>query len=396
MGAKLCFAGGGVPGLASATFSPPQTPPPCEVQLRSQVRSQAKLGNERDEREMRVNAIFVFSLLLAFAPIARGTDATPVKVANVQRGDVIRYVTLPGTLRADQQVTLFAKVSGYVTKVAVDKGDTVKADQLLAELEVPELIADFKKYEADVKVAEIDLSRLTGAQKKAPDLVLPQALDKARGASDVARANLQRTQTLLDFAKITAPFAGVVTMRFVDHGAFVPAATSGGAQNAAIFTVMNYTTIRAQAAVPELDAALVKTGQPVKVTLEALGGKTCEATVSRFAQAIDEATRTMLVEADLPNPNLALRPGMYATIKVGVEQHTGTLVVPVDALAMEKTNAFVFKLADGKAKKTAVTLGFNDGVKVEILTGLAHGEPVILVGKATLNDGQAVQVGEGR
>ena len=334
------------------------------------------------------------TLLSVFPLAVLGADATPVKVATVQRGDVIRYVTLPGTLRADQQATLYAKVSGYVTKVAVDKGDTVKADQLLAELEVPELIADFKKYEADAKVAEIELSRMTGAQKKAPDLVLPQALDKARGASDVAHANLQRTQTLLDFAKITAPFAGVVTMRFVDNGAFVPAATSGGAQNAAIFTVMNYTTIRAQACVPELDAALVKTGQPVKVTLEALGGKTCEATVSRFAQAIDEATRTMLVEADIPNPDLALRPGMYATIKVGVEQHTGALLVPVDALAMEKTNAFVFKLADGKAKKTAVTLGFNDGAKVEILTGAGYGEPVILVGKATLNDGQAVRVEE--
>ncbi|MGB8168517.1 MAG: efflux RND transporter periplasmic adaptor subunit [Chthoniobacteraceae bacterium] len=339
-----------------------------------------------------MNAVIRISLLFALGPLlARGADATPVKIATVARGDVIRYVTLPGTLRADQQATLYAKVAGYVTKVAVDKGDSVKADQLLAELEVPELIGDFKKYEADAKVAEIELLRMTGAQKKAPDLVLPQALDKARGASDVAVANLQRTQTLLDFAKITAPFAGVVTMRFVDNGAFVPAATSGGAQNAAIFTVMNFTTVRAQAAVPELDAALVKNGQPVKVTLEALGGKTIDAKVSRFSQAIDETTRTMLVEADIPNPDLALRPGMYATIKVGVEQHADALVVPVDALAMEKTNAFIFKLAEGKAKKTAVTLGFNDGAKVEILTGVGYGESVILVGKATLNDGQAVQ-----
>ena len=117
--------------------------------------------------------------------------------------------------------------------------------------------------------------------------MLPQALDKARGANDVARANIQRTQTLLDVAKITAPFPGVVTMRFMDNGAFVPAATSGSAQNAAMFTVMDYRTIRVQAAVPELDAALAKAGQPVKVTLEALGGKTFEATATRFAHAID-------------------------------------------------------------------------------------------------------------
>ena len=332
--------------------------------------------------------LFAFSMLFVSAHAA---DPTPVKTAPVQRGDVVRYVTLPGNLRAKQQATLYAKVAGYVMKVAVDKGDAVKADQLLAELEVPELIADFKKYEADAQVAEIDLRRLTDAQKKSPDLVLPQALDKARGANDVARANIQRTLTLLDFAKITAPFPGIVTMRFVDDGAFVPAATSGGAQNAAIFTVMDYTTIRAQVAVPELDAALVKKGQPVKVTLEALGGKTFDTTVTRFAHAIDEPTRTMLVEAELPNPDLALRPGMYATIKVGVDRHEGVLTVPVEALAMEKTNAFVFKNAEGKAKKTAVTLGFNDGARVEILTGAAEGEPVILVGKATFTDGQSVQ-----
>lgn len=329
---------------------------------------------------------------IALAQPLGAAEPTKVTVANVARGNVVRFVTLPGTLRAKQQATLYAKVAGYVTKVSVDKGDAVKADQLLAELEVPELIADFRKFEADAMVAEIDLKRLTEAQKKAPDLVLPQALDKARGANDVARANIQRTQTLLDFAKITAPFPGIITMRFVDDGAFVPAATSGGAQNAAIFTVMDYTTIRAQVAVPELDAALVKKGQPVKVTLEAVGGKTFEAVVTRFSHAIDEATRTMLVEAELPNPELALRPGMYATIKVGVDRHDGVLTAPVEVLAMEKTNAFVFKIADGKAKKTAVTLGFNDGAKVEILTGVAENDPLVIIGKATFTDGQAVQL----
>ena len=101
---------------------------------------------------------------------------------------------------------------------------------------------------------------------------------------------------------------------------------------------------------------------------------------------------TMIVEADLPNKEGTLRPGMYATVKVGVEQHDDTLTVPAEALAMEKTNAFVFKVIDGKAKKTAVTLGFNDGARAEILTGLEEGEPVILVGKATFTDGQPVQV----
>jgi membrane fusion protein (multidrug efflux system) len=336
----------------------------------------------------------LFLLTLA-APLC-AAEPTKVKAAKVTRGDVIRYVTLPGTLKANQQATLYAKVAGYLTKVIVDKGDVVKADQVLATIEVPELTADMKKFEADAKVAEVELSRLLDAQKKAADLVVPQMLDKARGASDVAKANMQRTQTLLDFAKITAPFSGVITQRFVDSGAFVPAATSGSAaQNAALFTIMETTTLRAQVAMPELDAALVAKGQPVKVSPEALPGKTFDATVSRTAGAIDEATRTMLIEADLPNKEGTLRPGMYATVKVGVDHHDGVLTVPVEALAMEKTNAFVFKIVEGKAKKTAVTLGFNDGAKAEVLTGVAEGEPVILAGKATFTDGQAVQVAEG-
>jgi len=350
----------------------------------------------RDARGFKRLVFGVWSLTFGVF-LSPAADPTPVKVAPAQRGEVIRYVTLPGTLKANQQATLYAKVAGYLTHVAVDKGDLVKVEQVLAVIEVPELIADMKKFEADAKVAEMDLGRLQEAQKRAGDLVVPQMLDKARGASEVARANMQRTQTLLDFAKIVAPFGGLITQRFVDTGAFVPSATSGSsAQTAALFTIMDTTVLRAQVAMPELDATLVAKGQPVKVALEAQPGRTLDATVSRVAGAIDEATRTMIVEADLPNAEGALRPGMYATIRVGVERHAATLFVPVEALAMEKTAAFVFKIADGKAKKTPVTLGFNDGAKAEVLTGLQEGEAVILVGKATFADGQPVQIDEAR
>ena len=347
-------------------------------------------------RHLRRLAFSVWSLQFGVL-LCTAAEPTPIKVAPVARGEVIRYVTLPGTLKANQQATLYAKVAGYLTNVAVDKGDLVKADQVLAVIEVPELIADMKKYEADAKVAETDLGRLQEAQKKAADLVMPQMLDKARGAAEVARANMQRTQTLLDFAKIIAPFGGLITQRFVDSGAFVPSATSGSAaETAALLTIMDTTVLRAQVAMPELDAALVAKGQPVKISLESQPGKTIEASVSRLAGAIDEATRTMIVEADVPNAEGVLRAGSYATIKVGVERHAATLFVPVDALAMEKTAAFVFKVIEGKAKKTAVTLGFNDGAKAEVLTGLNEGEAVILVGKATFNDGQAVAVTDGK
>ena len=334
----------------------------------------------------------LLALSLAFGSALDAAEPTPVKAAVAARGDVHRWITVPGTLKANQQATLYAKVAGYLTKVAVDKGDAVKAGQLLGELEVPELMADLKKFEADAKVAEIELSRLMEARKKAPDLVLPQALDKARGVADMANATIQRTRTLLDFARITAPFPGVITHRFVDNGAFVPAATSGSAaQNAALFTLMDYTTIRAQCAVPELETPFIRNGLPVKVAPEAMPGKVFDASLTRFSGALDEATRTMLIESELPNPDGNFRPGMYANIRIAVEKHGGVTLVPVDALAMEKTSAFVFKIADGKARKIAVKLGFNDGVNAEVVEGLAEGEAVILVGKAAFNDGQPVK-----
>ena len=320
-----------------------------------------------------------------------------VKAVRPQRGEIIRYVTLPGSIRANQQATLYAKVPGYLKSLAVDKGDAVKAGQALAEIEVPELIADLAKSKAEVEVAEIDYKRVSEAQKKAPDLVMPQTVDDALGKLKVAKASLEHDQTLLGFSKIIAPFDGIVTARYVDPGAFIPAATSGStAQTAAVVTVMDFNTVRVQVAVPEAEASLVRTGQPVKFTVEGLPGKAFEGKVSRLAYALDDATKTMLVEADLPNPNRELRPGMYAMVKVGVEKHPDALLIPVEALVMEKANAFVFVAADGKAKKTPIKIGFNDGAKVEVLDGLAADAAVILVGKMTLADGQPVNVTEAK
>lgn len=341
--------------------------------------------------------IAVFANLSASLLAADTKPPLPVRVVRPTRGEIIRYVTLPGTIRANQQATLFAKIAGYVTQVSVDKGQAVKQGDLLAELEAPEIAADLKRFQADAKVAEIELQRLSDAQKKAPDLVLPQALDKARGALDSANASMERNQTLLGFGKITAPFTGVITMRFVDPGAFVPAATANSTpQGAALFTLMDFSTVRVQTGAPEMEVPFIRTGQPVKVTLEELPGQVFAGNVSRFSYALDEATRTMLVETDLPNSEQILRPGMYATVKLGVEKHEDALLVPAEALVMEKTVAFVFKYAEGKAKKAPVTIGFNDGANVELLKGVEPGEQVIVTGKLALADGQPVQMTEAK
>jgi membrane fusion protein, multidrug efflux system len=343
---------------------------------------------------LRATAIGFAAAGLLIAATLQAADApkvVEVKTAKPTRGEVFRFVTLPGTLKANQQATLYAKVAGYLKSLSVDKGDRVTAGQSLGEIEVPELEAEAVKYRAEIKVAESDFKRLSAAQKSSAELITAQAVDEAGGRLDIARANLERTETLLRYSKLTAPFNGIVTMRYVDPGAFIPSATSGSAaQTAAIVTLADFNTIRVQVAVPELEAALVRTDQVVRLTTESLPGKVFEGKISRMSYALDDATRTMLIEADLPNPELTLRPGMYATARVGVEKHADAMRIPSEALVMEKASAFAFVVEGGKAKKTALKIGFNDGTNAEVLTGLRGDATVILVGKMAIVDGAAV------
>jgi len=356
--------------------------------------------------------LFVFTLLtsgLGALTLLTGcghstADAPPaspppvsVRLVPVKKGDATRSITLPANVLAYQQATLYAKVGGYVKIVAVDKGDAVKAGDVLADIEVPELIADRARYAAELEVADLDFQRIRDAQKKAPDLVVLQAVDAAKSKADVARANVERTDTLLGFAKITAPFSGVITKRMVDPGAFIPAATSGSAaQNAALFTLMDFSKVRVQAAVPEAEVPFIKNGLLVRITVEELPGRNFDGAVTRYAQALDDATKTMLTEIELANPKNELRPGMYASVRIIIETKPDALVIPSDALLVEKTRNSVFTVADNKAKRLTVKTGFNDAGWVEVLEGVSLDQPVILLGKQVLTDGQPVTISEAK
>jgi membrane fusion protein (multidrug efflux system) len=325
--------------------------------------------------------------------------APPVAVQTVlpHRGAIARSITLPSfRVLAYQEATLYAKVSGYLKSLAVDKGDSVKQGQALAEIEVPELLADEVQYKAETAVARTNYLRLAEARQKAPDLVVPQTVEDLRGQWEVAQAKLQRTQTLLRYARLVAPFDGVITARFVDPGAFIPAATGGSTpQSAAVVTLMNYGKVRIQVFVPELEVPFITNGVPAQVTVEELPGQSFSGTVTRFAHALDQATKTMLTEIEIPNPNGDLRPGAYATVRLEVERKPDALLVPVQALSVEKAGTFLFASADGKAKKTPVHTGFNDGVNVEVPDAKPD-QRIILIGKQTLMDGQPVNATEAK
>jgi membrane fusion protein, multidrug efflux system len=386
-----------------------------------------------------IAAIVLLAGVLACPSSARAAEPVQLQFTTPARGTIHRYVVLPGTLKANQQATLQAKVPGYLKSIGVDIGDTVKRGQLIAEIEVPELLAELGKcraavdravaeinsanaeiaaVKAELAASDIELQRLVSARQQAADLVVPKQVDdanarnaaakaseiQARAAIDLARArkaeseaDLKRVETLLAFAKVEAPFNGVVTARHVDPGAFIPAATSGSAaRTAALVTVADFDTIRVEVPVPEIEAARVQTGQPVKVTVDSLGHRAFDGTVTRHAFALDEATRSLRVEADLRNADRALRPGMFATVRIGVERRDNALLVPAGAVLVEKAGASVFVFADGRAKKTPVKAGFNDGSHVEIISGLGGGERVLIFGKTPPADGAAVNASEAR
>ncbi len=336
-------------------------------------------------------------VLLTASALSVAQPAPEVQVTSPRRGDIHRFIALPGSLRANQQVTLHAKVAGYLRSIAVDRGDNVKAGQVLAELDLPELSAERARHEAEVAVARAEVGRVKAAQAKAPDLVTPQSVDAAAARLAVAEAALRQNAALLAYGRITAPFAGVVTSRHVDPGAFVPAATAGAnPAAAAIVSLADYSVVRAVVAVPEAEAARVAVGQPVVLATDALSGRTFRGVVNRHSGSIDERTRTLAVEADLPNADGALRPGMYVNARIGVELHRDALLVPAAALVREKAAGFLFLIAEGKANRVPVKFGFNDGVSVEILEGIAANARVIIPGKATLASGQAVTAVEAK
>ena len=325
------------------------------------------------------------------------TPAMSVQTIRPKRGQIVHKVTLPGNVMAYQEATLYAKVAGYLKTINVDKGDSVKEGELLAEIEAPEMLADLIKAKAEAEAAQLDYKRVTDAQKKASDLVVPQTVDAAKAKSGVAVAGLQRIETLLSYAKITAPFSGVITKRWVDPGALIPAPTSSStSKSGAVVTLMDFSTVRIDVAIPDTEAPFIKKDLPVKVTVNELPGRTFQGTITRFSYALDESTKTMVTEIEISNPDLALRPGMWAAVEIELQKKENALLIPAEALVIEKNKNSVFVVRDKKALKVALTTGFDDGVNVEILKGCGPNDAVIVAGKQSVTDGQKVQAIESK
>lgn len=344
--------------------------------------------------------ILAAGLLAGCDRSAKANASAPVPnvpVVHLKPGEITRRLTLPGNLRAYQEAMLYAKVPGYLKFIAVDRGDWVKANDVLTEIEAPEMLADVAKFKAEINVAELEVKRVNEAIKKAPDLVMPQTVDAARGKYEIAKANLARIETLLGYAKITAPFGSVITKRWVDVGAFNPAATSSSAaRRAAVVTLMDFDRDRIDVAIAEPEVPLTKKDLAVKVTVAELPGRVFDGTITRFPYAFDESTKQMMAEVEISNPDHALRPGMYASCQIALKKKADAQLLPAEALISEKNKSFVFALHDNKAVRVPVKTGFDDGISVEILDGLKSKEAVNVAGRQSVTDGHTVNATEAK
>jgi RND family efflux transporter MFP subunit len=366
-------------------------------------------------RRFKVHLLSAFTVIIAVAIVLLATsksgkanpprsaqDTPSVAVVKVTREDLAREIKIPAEFRPYTEVELHAKVSGYLQQMNVDFGDRVKAGQLLATIEIPELkdeldnaIATEKKAEADYRNAHLAYSRLTAVNQEHPNLVAQQDLDTAESrdgdtsaAIAAAKAEVEKYQTLLDYTKITAPFDGVVTRRYTDPGSMIQAGTAS--QALPLLRLSDNYHLRLDFPVSVDYVQNIRVGDPVDVKVESLDGKTFTGKISRFTDRVDETTRTMTAEMEVPNPKLELIPGMYATVVLKADQRPHAVAIPTEAINTGKSTVLIVN-AKNEVEERTISLGLETPTKYEVLSGVNEGDLVLIGNTSELKPGEKVE-----
>jgi RND family efflux transporter MFP subunit len=358
-------------------------------------------------------------------------DVMPAAVAIAQRTNIDNSFSVAGEFIPYQEIEMHAKVSGYVRKINVDIGDRVKTGQVLAVLEVPELMAqlqgaaagvrhsqqevmrsqnDLSRDEAQYTALHANADRLEQANQTRPGLIAQQELDDAQAKDRAAAAQVESAKSALsaarqqlevaqasnsqmaamsDYTRIVAPFDGVVTWRYADTGALVQSGTSNS-NSAPVVKLAQINVLRLRIPVPESLTASVRVGQPADVTIQATGehftGK-----VTRFTDALERTTRTMQVEIDVPNDSYHLQPGMYANVGLQTQSRPDALTIPIQAVQHKEGNAIVLVVdQQNKVEPREIKTGLEDPSRVEVLSGLNAGDRVIVGNFGAFQPGQVV------
>ena len=380
-------------------------------------------------------AAILFVLLPSCGKVRARSDspaAVTVGVTKVRRKALQRQITLSSELVPFQQIDVYAKESGFVKKLYVDYGSYVQPGQLLATLEIPELEAQMQedqaaiknatnevsraehqlqRYQAQYKALHLEYTRLNGVFESQPGLVAQQEVDDAQGkdlaaasqvdagesALDAARsqllvnnARLVHDQALFAYSRITAPFAGVITQRYANQGTLMQAGTSSSTQAMPLVRLSQDDLFRLVIPVPESSVRYIRVGDPVEVQVPSLN-RSFPGKVARFSVDVQQDTRTMHTEVDVPNPDRLLMPGMYAETTLTLEGKDNVLSVPLEAVSHEGEQTKVYVVSPtGKVEDRAIMMGLQTSTYAEVVSGLAEGEAVVVSDRSGLKPGEQV------
>jgi membrane fusion protein (multidrug efflux system) len=423
-----------IPPVSQATTTTPSPTTSPELETAPPV---APMANHTVKRLGIVAVIVLIGLLaVGIAPrvslnrqlntqVASATATIPIiAVSTAQRPTVANTVLLPGTMEALHEAAIYARVSGYVRRWYTDIGAPVRAGQVLADIDVPELQqsvlqarAQLAQMQSALALARSNLERwrllYADSAVTAQELQqMQQAYDAAGASVRAAEANLRGLTSMLQYTQVRAPFTGIVTARNVEIGALITTGgassaplTAGGSQltpatsvaAASLFRVAQTDTMRVYVSIPQPYVGSIRTGLPADLVIANLNNQSFRGTIVRTAGAVDPGTRTLLAEVDVPNPARVLLPGMYAQLQISVERANAPLVIPSTALVTRSSGPQVMELVPSGTGRATVRLrnvqvARDYGSTLEIVSGLADGAMVATLGSQILADGQAVRV----
>ncbi|MGB9244690.1 MAG: efflux RND transporter periplasmic adaptor subunit [Candidatus Acidiferrales bacterium] len=328
-----------------------------------------------------------------------------VNVASPKQGAPQTEIVLPGNMQAFIESPIYARTSGYLKKWYVDIGGRVKAGQLLAEIETPEVDQQLQQARSQLNTAKANynLAQITSnryQELKNTDSVAQQDVDNALGseranAATVSAAEYQvkYLEQLESFRKIYAPFDGIITVRNTDVGHLIN--SGAGSPTAELFHIAAIHTLRVYINVPQQFSPAAKPGLPATLTLQEFPGRKFKGTLVRTANAIDLATRTLLVEVDVENPTGELLPGAFAEVHLAVSSGAPTFILPVSALIFRAQGLQVGVVRDGQHAELAnIILGRDFGSEVEVVSGLQADDQVIINPPDSLISGEEVRVAQ--
>ena len=307
----------------------------------------------------------------------------PVEVVKVATASLPQSITTVGSLRSDESVTIRPEVAGRVAAINFQEGQRVAKGAVLLRLDPSINEAEVLQARANLKLARSKYERAVDLSKS--NFISGQARDEAENNLRVAEAAVALVEARLAKTEIRAPFAGVIGLRSVSIGDYVK-------EGADIVNLESIDLLKVDFRVPEVYMRLVKAGQPLQVALDAYPGKTFEGRVFAVNPLLDAAGRAVVIRAQVKNADAALRPGMFARVRLITSESTDSLVVPEQALVPQGSEQFVFKVVDGRAVRAKVEVGQRREGKVEVVSGVTAGEVVVVSGHQRLRDGVPVAV----